>query len=57
MNLAEKLIKDFEALSDERKKEVVDFVEFLKHKDEQETLSIIDQVLAENDEAFKELAK
>ncbi len=32
MSLAEKLIKDFEQLSEDKKKEVNDFVEFLKIK-------------------------
>ena len=33
MSLAEKLIKDFEQLSEDKKKEVIDFVEFLKIKE------------------------
>ena len=33
MSLAQKLIKDFEQLSEDKKKEVIDFVEFLKIKD------------------------
>lgn len=57
MSLAEKLIKDFEQLSEDKKKEVIDFVEFLKIKERKEKIELMDSVINENEEALKELAK
>ncbi|HOV27744.1 MAG TPA: DUF2281 domain-containing protein [Pseudobacteroides sp.] len=57
MSLAEKLIKDFEQLSEDKKKEVIDFVEFLKIKEIKEKIGLMDFVIDENEEALKELAK
>ena len=57
MSLAEKLIKDFEQLSEDKKKEVIDFVEFLKIKEIKEKIGLMDFVIDENQEALKELAK
>ncbi|MDQ2086334.1 DUF2281 domain-containing protein [Herbivorax sp. ANBcel31] len=57
MSLAEKLIKDFEQLSENKKKEVIDFVEFLKIKERKEKMELMDSVIEENEEALKELAK
>lgn len=57
MSLAEKLIKDFEQLSEDKKKEVIDFVEFLKIKEKKEKIGLMDFVIDENEEALKELAK
>lgn len=57
MTLAEKLIKEFEQLTEERKKEVIDFVEFVKAKEQKEIETLMDSVISENKEALKELAK
>lgn len=57
MSLAEKLVKDFEELSDEKKKEVIDFVEFLKMKEKKGKIELMDFIIDENQEALKELAK
>lgn len=57
INQAEKLIKDFEELSEEKKKEVIDFVEFLKQKEKKDLEKTMDDIISENDEALKELAK
>ncbi len=57
MSLAEKLIKGFEQLSEDKKKEVIDFVEFLKTKEIKEKIGLMDFVIDENEEALKELAK
>lgn len=57
MSLAEKLVKDFEQLSDEKKKEVIDFVEFLKIKEKKEKIRLMDFIIDENQDALKELAK
>ena len=57
MTLAEKLIKDFEQLPEDKKKQVIDFVEFIKTKEQKELECLMDNVISENMEALKELAK
>ncbi|MDP4144062.1 MAG: DUF2281 domain-containing protein [Bacillota bacterium] len=57
MSLAEKLIKDFEELPETQKKEVIDFVEFLKLKNQKRLESMMDEVILDNQEALEELAK
>lgn len=57
MTLAEKLVKEFEMLTEEKKKEVIDFVEFIKVKEQKEIQNLMDAVIKENKEALKELAK
>lgn len=57
MRLAEILVQEFEKLSDEKKKEVIDFVEFLKQKDRKDKQALMDSIIDENAEALKELAK
>ncbi len=57
MTLAEKLIKDFEQLPEDKKKQVIDFVEFIKTKEQKELEGVMDSVISENMEALKELAK
>lgn len=57
MNLAEKLLNDFNTLSEDKKLEVLDFVEFLKQKKEAELDTLMDDVIDNNLEALKELAK
>lgn len=57
MDLAEKLIKDFQLLSDTHKREVIDFVEFLKNKYQNDLEKLMDEVIYENEEALRELGK
>lgn len=57
MTLAEKLIYEFEQLSESKKIEVIDFVEFVKRKEQMELEELMDTVIDENKEALKELAK
>lgn len=57
MSLAEKLIRDFEELPETQKKEVIDFVEFLKIKNQRRLEKMMDEVIFENKEALDELAK
>ena len=57
MGLTEKLIKEFEQLSDKRKMEVLDFVEFVKEKEKRELVNLMDAVIEENREALEELSK
>ena len=57
MTLAEKLLKDFESLTEDKKQEVLDFVEFLKNRNQKELENIMDVVIIENREALLELGK
>lgn len=57
MSMSESLIKDFQTLSEEKQREVIDFVEYLKNKEKTNIEVAIDEVLVQNAEAFKELAK
>ena len=57
MTLAEKLLKEFEQLTEEKKKEVIDFIEFIKAKEEKEIENLMDTIIDENREALEELAK
>ena len=57
MRLAEKLVQEFEKLPEDKKKEVIDFVEFLKQKDRKDKQALMDSIIDENAEALKELAK
>jgi formate dehydrogenase maturation protein FdhE len=57
MTLAEKLLQNFQELPDEKKRQVIDFVEFLRIKERQELEQMMDNIIAENKEAFVELAK
>ena len=57
MRLAEKLVQEFEKLPEEKKKEVIDFVEFLKQKDKKDKQALMDGIIVENAEALRELAK
>lgn len=57
MSLAERLIKDFEELPEIHKREVIDFVEFLKQKNQKRLENMMDEVILENKDALEELAK
>lgn len=57
MSLAEKFIKEFESLPEEKKREVIDFIEFLKVRDSKNLGEMMDRIIDDNLEAFKELAK
>lgn len=56
MSLTEKLLKEIEGLSEERKQEVIDFVEFLKTKSKKEVEAMMDSIIKENREALEELS-
>lgn len=57
MSIEEKLIQDFLALPEDKKIEVIDFVEFLKNRSNQQMESLMDDIINENNEALRELAK
>ncbi|MDO5294990.1 MAG: hypothetical protein Q4F05_19820 [bacterium] len=57
MTIAQKLMYEFETLTENQKMEVIDFVEFLKQKNDKMIENLMDEVILENEEALKELAK
>lgn len=57
MSLEEKLLKEFSDLPEDKKIEVIDFVEFLKNKNKKQLESMMDLIIDENREALEELAK
>ena len=57
MSLADRFLKDFEELPEDKKKEVIDFIEFLKMRDKNELAKLMDAIIDENREAFKELSQ
>ncbi|MGL5511898.1 MAG: DUF2281 domain-containing protein [Sporomusa sp.] len=57
MTLAEKLLQDFQDLPEEKKQQVIDFVEFLKSKQQKELETMMDDIIETNKEALLELAK
>lgn len=57
MTLAEKLIGEFEQLTEEKQKEVIDFIEFIKAKEQRDIENLMDTAITENNEALKELAE
>ncbi len=57
MTLSERLLKEFETLNESHKSEVIDFVEFLKFREEKRVENLMDDIIDNNIEALKELAK
>ncbi len=57
MTLVEKFLKEFEELPEEKQAEVIDFIEFLRIKEENKIVEMMDSVISDNMEALLELAK
>lgn len=57
MTLIEKLLRDFNELPEDKQRQVVDFVEFLRTRADKGIESIMDTIIAENYNALKELGK
>lgn len=57
MGLPEEIMQELKVLNDVQKREVLDFVRFLKMKEEQELNKLMDDIIDENIDAFRELAK
>jgi hypothetical protein len=57
MTLVEKFVKEFEELPKERQIEVIDFIEFLRAKEEKKLNDMMDGIIEDNKEALFELAK
>jgi len=56
MSLEEKLLMEFKTLPDDKKAEVIDFIEFLQAKS-RKLESMMDAVIDDNLDALNELAK
>jgi hypothetical protein len=57
MTLAEKLVAEFESLPLEKQAEVIDFIEFLKEKEDRRIEDMMDKIISNNKEALLELGK
>ncbi len=57
MTLVERLLRDFNELPEDKQRQVVDFVEFLRTRADKGLESIMDTIIAENYNALKELGK
>jgi len=57
MSLAERFLKDFEELPEDKKKEVIDFMGFLKAKDKNELGKVMDLIIDENRQVLKKLSR
>lgn len=57
MTLAEKLLQEFQELPEDKQQQTIDFVEFLRAKEQKQLEDMMDTVIADNKEAFLELAK
>jgi len=57
MSLPEEIMVELEGMNELQKREVLDFVRFLRMKEDRELDALMDSIIDENLEAFKELAK
>ena len=57
MSMAEELLKSFEGLPEDKKREVFDFIEFLKARDSKDLTKMMDTIIEENRPALEELSK
>jgi len=56
MSMAEDLLKRFEELPEDKKRQVIDFVEFLRVKERRELSDMMDDIIEKNKSALKELS-
>jgi hypothetical protein len=57
MSIEEQLIRGFQELPEDKKQEVLDFVEFLKTRNAKKLEHLMDDIISENKEALEELSK
>lgn len=57
MSLAEKFLDEFKGLDELQKQEVIDFVEYLKKKNETHIEDMMDDIIADNREALEALGR
>jgi hypothetical protein len=55
MTLAQEFIREFEQLPDNRKREVIDFIEFIKQKENRNIENAMNEIITDNIDALKEL--
>jgi len=56
MTLAQEFIREFEQLPESRKREVIDFIEFIKQKENKNIENAMNEIITDNLDALKELA-
>ncbi len=57
MSLPEAIMTEVMKMTDAQRYELLDFAKALRQKDERETTALMEAIVSENEEAFKELAK
>lgn len=57
MSLLEEIMNEVMMMTDEQKYEVLDFAKALRQKEKRDLSALIDEIITENEEAFKELVK
>ena len=57
MSLPEEIMNEVMMMTDEQKYEVLDLAKALRQKEKRDLSALIDKIITENEEAFKELAK
>lgn len=57
MLAVEKVIEEFSSLNEQHKEEVIDFIEFLKQKENKMVEKVAEKVFVEYDEVFKNLSR
>ncbi len=57
MTLAEKLLQEFQESPEDKQGRTIDFVEILPAKEQKDFEDMMDVVIADNNEAFLEIAK
>ena len=57
MTLSERLLQTFNVLPEDKKQQEIDFVEFIKAKNQIELENLMNTIIDENYEALKELGK
>ena len=57
MSISEEILIELKTMSDAQRAQVLDFVRFLRQKEAREIEALADNIIEENMEALKELAK
>ena len=57
MSLPEEIMTEVMKMTDVQKAEVLDFARALRRKEDSDITALMESIVAENEEAFKELAK
>ena len=57
MSLPEEIMVEVMRMTDAQKAEVLDFARALRQKEDKDITALMESIVSENEEAFKELAK